>query len=327
MALPFGLVTISRLWMRGGRGARSLHFALSDGKSGPSAMHILDSFEVPIRAFIQIGLLLIVPVCLAVLAPKNWLISIRERYPEVLSLATIVVTCWGMFSVLHLPMNTQYKFAAAGSLAFALLIAPMVECAWQAHPRSTISLLTVALLPAFCLITEPHLGIWGTEDAIYAEGSILRSMDPEEDEVMRFLQLKTELDSMVIDSHLSVPMLGHRSMFIGLDIPRIHPQSAARFYFDGWGMPPWLFLEHVTGADLKAIERRRALASQVYADGKLEQGWGKQVIEEAKGRDVYVIARNKLEVDRMSVSQDVVETMKLQNLAVYHVVSRIRTTD
>ena len=127
-------------------------------------------------------------------------------------------------------------------------------------------------------------------DPIWEDGTVLRHQDPQADALYTFIRTQTPPDAIVMDTYLTIPILGQRELLVGMDDRRntfFHPT------LDGWAYKASLLLEKVSGHPKKVINLRKRILWAFYGDPcapdnkKFHDALGKIVGH----REVLIIAR------------------------------------
>lgn len=227
--------------------------------------------------------------------PALW----NQRRAELTPLVAAGVTLLGLYCVLFIPTDSQYKILALGCLALGIAVAPLLRELWTTSA-------TAGLLSAFLLFVPASTFLvylsqpWVAAEPVHAQGSLLSADDPREEALYAWLRDHARPDAVVADSALLVPALAQRSLYVGLDAARTLPEAR-----DGWGMPASMVLAEVVGQDSEVVSRRRKQVERVFnpATGADLEGTLADMYLECAPREFWIIARTPQQAHRLARSR------------------------
>ena len=269
------------------------------GRSTEGSVRILsDLWEVG-RSFV-ILLLGIGPAAILVWAKRDKInASLREKPRPMITLFIWVAVPAAMSFMLQLPLRIQYKFLASAMLPLALITAIALESFYRTNKKVALMFLFLLIQPTIWhFATLARIG-WPVLDPVYTDGRYLRHRNASEDELYQWISNNTPLNAVFLDTHLTIPPLGRRPLFVGLDtrgeriMAEIEPGTAWLLH-DGWGMKPRDYLELVTGTHPQLIEERQSIARAFLSpDAEPDEAIVTDLLERVDGRPVFVVVRNE----------------------------------
>lgn len=243
----------------------------------------------------------------AVVIPIALLIWKRQRtgsasHATQLTLALCTGALGGAFALLHLPLHTEYKFLLLSQIPLAFLVAGAMERLLAERLWVVVMLLAVLFLPGGSWIATKITHPLAARDPATTAGRSIEHSDPAQRELHHWLIGNTPADAVLVDTHLSLPALARRSLYVGTDERRsLEPMPRST---DGVGLTAQRWVVHVHGVELRAYERRsrivRALLWKQGSDKTDEIGAA--IAADLPGRPVYAIAREAAARERLANS-------------------------
>ena len=201
---------------------------------------------------------------------------------EILLAAIIVLA--GAFLAVRFPGRNEYKFLLymmpAASVVAALCLR---ELFGRRVLAGAIAVFFVAWPGAHALAIRPT---WRAAEAVRAEGSYFRAVNPAPDELFRWIVENTPRNAVFLAADLRIPPLARRSLYIAVDAPWRGP--------DGWGLTRNQLVQwHIRRPDA-VMYRRQQLATFV-----LDADWSREspasvvaaIRRDVPGRPLFVHVR------------------------------------
>jgi hypothetical protein len=180
--------------------------------------------------------------------------AVATRSPEWWLIASFAVFSLGMAIFTKWYNAGQYKFLLSGCIAVALLTAAPLAAFLAAKPLPALLACLLFAIPSTTYMAT-FSNHWPVVDQLEDRGMALHHADPDEDEIQTWVREKTPIDSVVVDTALTAPVLAQRPLFIGTDL-----RTEAFGKNDGWNLLAQQFLEQ-GGQDPAEIARRKATAT------------------------------------------------------------------
>jgi hypothetical protein len=194
-------------------------------------------------------------VLLAYLNRAELIRMVRERNRAAIMLLLAVVTLATAYLVVRAPGLNEYKFLLDLVPAAAAIMALSLRERLRNHRGLSLALLFLLVGPG-CRLLGFRLR-FGVTDPVRIEGRYQRALDPDVDQLYRWVASHTPKDAVFIAGDLRMPPLGRRSLYIAVDAPWKGP--------DGWGLRRKELLQwHVRRSDAE-MNRRQRLASAVLS--------------------------------------------------------------
>jgi hypothetical protein len=239
----------------------------------------------------------------------------RELMLILSSMAAVSAMIYVLISV---PLGTEYKFLMLSYIFLGIIGGICFEDIWINNRTIFILLIVSFLAPMSNDLLEKVYTKWrrGVSDEFVEEGMYLRHGKLEEDALYKWISSETNLDSIFVDSQLTVPVFGRRQLYVGLD-DRI--QLLGRKIPDGWGRSTDAKLKKTFGYAIDEIDKRKALVNAIYS--KLDSNNKVDILSElselSERRDVYVIARDATIKSKLAASKSFVVAFEGDAARVY----------
>jgi len=223
--------------------------------------------------------------------------------------------------VLVAPVGDQYKFLSHALLPLGVLSAVAFAELLRTRPLVSLGLLFLAMLPGVWEITTILRSGWPPSVPVRVERGILHHTDPAQDELYAWIAETTPENAVFVDTHLTVPPLGRRALYIALDTARTefvatHPEAMT--VLDGWVLEPRTFLVGVAGHAPEPIARRTEVAlALLSADGPPVAGLLETIREDVNGRALFVIARSPELQARLHAEPALTEAYSRRGVSVF----------
>jgi hypothetical protein len=278
---------------------------IGSGRAAESNLRVIPAMQHLVQHVIILALALVPPV-LVIATRRAALAEAFRATPRVAAVLLTWITVPAiMYVMLFFPLGPEYKFLALAMLPLGQLTALAVESWHRARPLLGLALVTLWLIsPAWVFATILRTG-WPVLDNTWADGTILRHRDPAEDQLYRWIGRHTPLDSVFLDTYLTIPALAHRMLFVGLDTRRkMSPPEETTLIpvvSDGWTLTADEILGPVMGEHRELVDRRRAMAETFFSTSAdlPDVQTLRHVLDEVNGRPVYVVARDSAVAARL----------------------------
>jgi hypothetical protein len=289
------------------------------GKSGSSGVAVLPTLRFFVLGAFNVAAFLAIPVLVSWLCRDQIRHLWRQRRDTFAVLLACSVACFGAYLTLAAPGQAEYKFLICSSTPLACWFAVPFH-ALLAKARSLgVAIVFVLLLPP----AVDHFHLWvprPVSDHLFLSGRAIRHTDEEQDRLYTWIRESTPTRSVFIDSWLTIPALGQRGLFVGLDLRREEWPGLGTVH-DGYFLTADEFLTEYTGVDLDHLAHRRTLALQVLghaAEGPNDQTF-EQIKEAVPGRAVFAVFRGPEAMARASQWQGLERVYQTANVAVYQI--------
>ena len=238
-----------------------------------------------------------VPFALVALWRRRDLRDLYRRNPVGTAVLAAVILTTGLLGVIvHVPGETWYKWRALGLIALGLLVAePMkqisLKARWAWYPLLVVFILPAGIRP-YRKITDWRVPI----DPIVERGVSYQHGDPAEQRLYDWILADTPPDAIFIDTQLSVPVFGQRSLYAANDVreaalrQKLTPRGRI---IDGYGYSGDVNMRVVKGYPPAEIDARMHLIAQLYAPAAdLDDDARRTLARAALERPLYVVVRD-----------------------------------
>ena len=224
----------------------------------------------------------VVILALAILIPAALIIFNRALYARLIReqpamwsflaiFACVSAILWPVLS----QSGTEYKHLLIFTVAFGLAAAPGMTNLYLSSKRWAVLLLALLMVP----FVSDWLHLmdarrWPAFQPVIERGSTLHAADPDQDRLYTWVRMNTEDDDVFIDNQLLMPVLGQRSLFIGLDQQTLARKAATaqslKEFSDGWEWRPQdLLLQQ--GHDPRIVSFREKISSDIFTKNRISE--------------------------------------------------------
>jgi hypothetical protein len=247
-----------------------------------------------------------------ILAPLALLIFARDRVMQVvrripvvcIALALSVVVLHAIYLLVYVRFNNEYKFLGFASVAMAPLGAITLQTLYERHRRTALAVTFLLLVPFMTDFTYVALS-QNLTDPVFTAGRRVHHRQPDEDALYSWIWDHTEPRAVFVDSLLTVPPLGGRQLFVGLDVDR-DPRMDLGTLHNGWLIDANMFQTSVIAVDpVKYALRKRLATELLLGDGPASDELIAGLLEATPvGRPLYVITRTPAQRLRLAGTPD-----------------------
>ena len=240
-----------------------------------------------------------------------------DRPGVVAVLTTAAVATAGAFATLHSAIHTEYKFLVLCSLTLSIPGALAVRKLLDRSALGCVVLLWVLLLPAGAFFSQVGMGEFGGAYAISEQGRLLRADDPDSRQLHSWVRDSTPTDAVFVDLALTIPVFGHRALFVAMD-----PTGDVPGRLRGWGLSPLAFLSEVMGHPIDLIAKRRRITASLLTPGPgpLPRSALGELRSGAGSSSLYLVARTPETALRLRDDPRLVERFSSASVSVYGLV-------
>ena len=212
------------------------------------------------RNLLELGLAL-GPALLLTLPGRLHVASGDASAPRLVLWVSVGVGAGG-FLVLHLPWHSEYKFLALACLCLGVLAGPGL---WALCQRSRFGfvLAWAFLVPVAAFFTQEFRALRGEPGSVLEQGPYLVTSDPREAELQSWIREHTQDRAVFVDTRLTIPVFGRRSLYVALDHAGSRPERIRAHA--GWGLHPTRILELLIGHPPATIAARQAVANALLS--------------------------------------------------------------
>lgn len=247
------------------------------------------------------GLRKLLTIALAAGLPVALLIGCRWRQlvPAPASTWLALSTC-GLalaYGIGHLEIHSEYWLLMSAQIPLAFGIADPLRSLLARRPLVGWVVLSLILAPAAWFLSAKLSTGWSVADPATTSGHRLVHRTPAERALHDWLGEHTAPDAVLVDTHLSLPALARRALFVGLDEPRSQQVDT-----NGIGLSARRWLYNVHGRDPVVIDRRAAAAAVLVGTpvtGTVADALT-TVRAEVPRREVWAVARSSEARSRLS---------------------------
>ncbi len=223
--------------------------------------------------------------------PKARSILWYHRKKIVVAIAILAATAlMYIFLTITPPHGNEYKYLMASSLIWGIIASVAMEILYQENRLICFLLVVVLLLPiSDDWLRKLDISNWQISEAYIEQGMYLLHKEQKENLLYDWIANKTKKDAIFLDDKLTIPVFGHRQLYIGLDNPQ--PEKNPKFK-DGWRMSVEELLT-IQKYSSTLLKKRKSIAKQIYSPFETEVSLETitQLRKMSKIKDVYVVAR------------------------------------
>lgn len=265
--------------------------SITGGKSETAALHFPSIAKLAPNLRTALVLLAV---------PAGIAICYRERFHQYVAanrsiftfLLLSVAFTLTAFLLAAWPAMIQYKLLVATEIPLGLLIAGPLATMLADRRKLTVCLMALMALPFAYRITSAVVFGYTATDPVFTSGRDLLHQDPEQRALYVWIDKQTPKDAVFLDTYLTVPPLGKRRLWVGLDTRREDGELTGKR--DGWLVTAREIHETVVGVDPAALAERVRIAEAVLlgreqpiADATLDE-----LAREVGDRPVFIVARD-----------------------------------
>ncbi len=225
---------------------------------------------------------------------------LKRHYIEVFfkgKSSEVLTLCFGSIGLILLyifvtiPLDCEYKFLMLIMAMISIFTAPFFEELYQEKSVLVELLIVLLILPTTFTFTGMFIQTQFTE-SVYTKGINIRHSNTRMDNLYSWITTKTPVDTVVVDSFLSVPALSRRSLYVGTDLRRKQDPNFAEF--DGWAMDAKTMSNQVFGQDQEVVKRRlqNAIALLTPNPKDTVNAAAESIKQEFDKRQVIVVVRD-----------------------------------
>jgi hypothetical protein len=267
---------------------------VTSGKTGSSsAIELTFNYGHIRENGAELVLLLILPALLAWICRKELLESYR-RLPHV---AGILLGCLAvnlvMYLLIFVPGPSEYKFVLTAVLVMSIPTAMALQILFSTKPAVAVAIMFLVAIPmTMDLVHQPPADT--VADLVRSDGRNLRHTDPAQDALYRWIAQQTPVNAVFIDTYLTIPVLGHRQLLVGLDSRRA-AGGLKGYLHDGWLITADEFLRNNTGVDPVRYAALKDAVGRLLATGPdpVDDTLLQRLQDYRRGRPMYVVARDE----------------------------------
>jgi hypothetical protein len=167
-----------------------------------------------------------------------------------------------LFLVFHLPWHSEYKFLALAGVGLGVLAGPGLGSLCE-RSRFGYVLAWALLLPIAAFVTQEIRALRGEPGSVLEQGANLVLSDPREAGLQRWIQDHTRDSAVFVDTRLTIPVFGRRSLYVALDHSGSHDERIRAHA--GWGLHPTRILELLIGHPSATVASRQAIAQSLLS--------------------------------------------------------------
>jgi len=204
--------------------------------------------------------------------------------------------------VLSLPDKGEYKFLNLTFLALCVYAGLELDALRSRGTKRFVALMGFLLIPGASIwLSEAKLRqIEPVEPALLIANHTV-AVDPVRASMYRWMRTETPNEAVFIDTELTVPVFGERSLYIATDIAQVAWKWP---WNDGWGMSMRRMHLTVLGRNETEIDHRMDLVHLLLSASHptdLANAAG-TIHSDVPGRALYVIARDRASRERLLAS-------------------------
>lgn len=266
---------------------------ISSGKVHSAEIGLFLYVPNVLKRLSDVLLISLVPLLVGVLKRKELRTLFSDRGSEVVTLLWAGLGLLMIYAVALVPLNCEYKFLMQLMAVIGILSAPLVESLYKQKPLFVEVFIPLILLPSVLLYLWPFAP-FQYDDPVYEKAGVIHHRDINMDRLYSWISNKTPIDTVVVDSFLTVPALGKRSLYVATDLrSQTQPHLSG---WNGWGMSAKQMSEQVFGhqQDIQNRRTQNATALLTPHPTNVLDFAATNIKQEFKGREVIVIARDSV---------------------------------
>jgi len=262
--------------------------SISTGKASTAEL----SFNFNVR-YRLIALFLVSSLPLLILWVKrhNRKALLNDRSSEVLTIVFAGIGLVLLYIFVTIPLACEYKFLMLLMAVIGIFTAPFFKSLYQENSVFAKLIIALLFLPTALMFANMFKQV-EFADPVYANGIDIRHYDTHMDKLYSWIATETSVDTVVVDSFLSIPVLSRRSLYVATDLRRKQYPSLPSF--DGWAMDAKTLSTGVYGQDQGVVQYRlqNAIALLTPNSKDIVNAAAESVKQEFDQRQVIVIVRN-----------------------------------
>lgn len=234
---------------------------------------------------------LIIPVILMWHFRKTLLDAANHNRDVITFLLLSAIILQVLFVAISMPVRNQYKILILSQWPLGLLLGIPLFRLLESRRVLVWLLLMLFLLPASFQFAPLFVFGWPVSDEATTEARAIVPVDPAQRDLYNWIASETPVNSVFVDSYLTIPVFSRRPLFIGLDNRRANGELRGKV--DGWNLPTHVLIHEVNGMDREVAERRRRLAQELLTPkAELPSAMLVQLEKECGDAPLYIVARN-----------------------------------
>ncbi|MBN2447488.1 MAG: hypothetical protein JXO22_12220 [Phycisphaerae bacterium] len=241
-------------------------------------------------AVVGFMLLLVLPECRRI-AQLVWPV----RGPWVMLLA-FALTLGGMYAVLSIPPWVEYKFLMQSAMCFGILGSLWVT-SFIRRTRYVAGVLLILFMIPFGGDMQYLLSNIRPVEEVVEIGPYLHHRDPAQAAMYDWIAAETPADSIFVDSEMLVPVLGRRSLLVGMHWP---PVELGDMRLAGWSWHPITLLKRDFGYPHDVVDQRERIVTEIYSSGHVSDECLGELRHIVGQRPAFVVMRDERTPDRLA---------------------------
>jgi len=252
--------------------------------------------------------------------------GLRERYkqtPEIILIPAAFLVALGMLFVIGILGMNGYKFRSLAFIVLGLLSAEPFKQIFLKNKTLCYVLMALLLLPAGFMISHRALHWQVVADPLVERGMYYEHANTSQNRLYKWISSETPLNSVFIDTQMSIPIFGRRSLYVGYDLREQKMREKKEVWFrrarDGWGIPVFENNGWRRGVPLAVVESRKRVVTKIYSKSILNID--QEVIDEldkiSLHRPVFVVARETHIDDKLKRNNCFVHVFEVESASVW----------
>lgn len=280
--------------------ALTIPYVLSVSAGRTTAAITFSNLNWLLQKGLILALAMAIPASLIFFNRTLYLRLVRER-PETWSLLALFAAASAFLWPVLYQSDTEYKHLLICTVALGLMAAPGMTSLYQRSKGWAALLIAVLLVPFLSdWLDLMNARRWPAFQPVVERGSTLHAADAEEDRLYVWIRANTDVNDAFIDDRLLMPVLGQRSLFIGLDQQTAARKEASarsgKEYADGWEWRPQdLLLQQ--GYDPRVVALREKISRDIFASNRIDDR-----AQFDKRVNTYLVARSQPLRDALKTS-------------------------
>lgn len=266
---------------------------ISSGKVPSAEIGLFLYLPNVLKRLSDVLLIAFIPLLVLGLKRASLRTLIGDRGSEVITLCCAGLGLLILYTVVVVPMQCEYKYLMQLMAVIAILSAPFFESLYRQKPLLVEIFIPLILLPTAFAVSDAIVPTQ-FDDPVYEKAGVIHHQDMIMDRLYTWISTRTPSDTVVIDSFLTVPALGQRSLYVATDLraQKQHQLSG----WNGWGMTARQMSEEVLGHQNDIQNRRLQNATALLSPNPASviDAAAMNIKREFANRAVIVIARDSV---------------------------------
>lgn len=264
---------------------------IASSKVETAEIRLVVSVSNVLKRLSDVLLISLIPLLVVWLKRSSLRTLIADRASEVITLCCAGFALLILYCFTSVPLKCEYKFLMQLVAVIAILAAPFFEGLYLRKPLLVEVLIPLILLQTAFAVSDAFAPI-PLDDPVYEKAGVIRHQDRTMDRLYSWIFSETPSDTVVVDSFLTVPALGHRSLYVATDLRAARESRVSGW--NGWGMSAKQMSEQVLGHQPEIQKRRLEKANVLLSPHPLPviEATAMEIKKELKSRTVLVIARD-----------------------------------